>query len=395
MSFPKSVWRWAFYDFANSSYTLTYAAFLLPVYFSTVLITKGYSLGAWGVANAIATVIGVGLSVFLGRYSDKHVRYKVFFWSVISSFVGMLALAWGVKYAVNWVYWLFVITNAVYILSLSISDSVLPFLASKSDETHEYSGFAWGFGYLGGIGALILVVLFQKITGDQFHPLVFASTAVFYLYFSLYSLRGLKDVNLNEAPVINHATSLINNCQRFWLLLGCWLISEAITVIIMFMSIYLSKELGFSMAKIGAMLLVLQLLGFPTTWFGGRLAQKYSPHFLLGLTIICWGVTVFFLVTNLGYFSVAGIVLAGSLAVGNSQSFLRSQYSLVTHRSEAGFQFGIYTFASKASVLIGPVLYGFAGDILHSQKIPLIILFATMVLGFGFVWRTLKQVKIT
>ncbi|MFA6547945.1 MAG: MFS transporter [Candidatus Magasanikbacteria bacterium] len=391
MSFPKSIWRWAFYDFANSGYILTYASFLLPVFFSTILIKNGYSLGAWGVANAIATVIGVALSVVIGKYSDSKSKFSAFKWSILFSFFGMVAVALSVGYTVGWVYYLFIATQSVFILSLSLSDSILPYLATK-EESFEYSGFAWGFGYVGGIIALVLVIIFQKFTGDDYDPLVFLSTAFFYLIFSVYSLRGLKEVKMNEQP-LEQKKKLLSTKQKFLLLFGYWLISEGITIILLFFSIFLSKELGFTTLKIGMCLLLVQLIGFPATWYGGYLAKKYDILKLLGLTILFWGIAILFLVVNVGMIGLVLLIIFGALAVGNSQSFLRAQYSNLIDRHESGFQFGIYTIVSEAAVFVGPIIYGFASDWLHSQKIPLIFLFCSMAIGYVLIWNVIKKLR--
>jgi len=393
MNIPKSIWRWAFYDFANSSYILTYASFLLPVFFSTILIQNGYSLGAWGTANAIATVLGVVLSVMIGKYSDKRNKFTAFKWSIYISFFGMVLVALGIQYAINAMYYLFIFTQSFFILSLSLSDSILPYLAEKKDA-YKYSGFAWGFGYVGGIGALVLVILFQKITGSDYHPLVFLSTAFFYLIFLLYSLKGLKDVKMNENIVVTK-DKLLDKKQKFLLLFGYWLISEGITIILLFFSIFLSKEFGFSTLKIGICILLVQLIGFPATWYGGYLAKRYDTLKLLGLTILFWGITILFLVVNIGIFGLAILIFFGALAVGNSQSYLRAQYSNVIEKHESGFQFGLYTIVAEASVFIGPIIYGLASDYLHSQKIPLTLLFLSMAIGYTLVWKVIKKLRLS
>ncbi|MDP2642943.1 MAG: MFS transporter [Candidatus Peregrinibacteria bacterium] len=392
MKFPKSVMRWAYYDFANSAYYLIYPSFLLPVFFSTVLLTHGYSLSAWGFANAVATLIGVLLAVFIGKFSDKTSKFHSFKWSIIISFFGMVALSFAVKYALGYVYSLYIFTHAIFILALSLADSILPHVSTK-ENSYEYGGFAWGFGYVGGIFALIIAVIFQKLTGDDYSPIVFLSTAIFYIIFSAYSLHGLKGVQLNEAPPLVKKVS-ISKFNKFLLFLGYWFISEGVTVIFLFMGIYLSKEFGFSNMKIGACLLLVQLIGFPATWYGGYLTKKFSVITLLGWTILLWGISIFFLVVNVGMIGLAILIFTGALAIGNSQSYLRSQYSNIIEPSESGFQFGLFSIVSKAAVFIGPILYGYGSDYFNSQKIPLIILYITMVIGFVLIWRAVRRISV-
>lgn len=389
MAIPKTIWRWAFYDFANSAYLLMYPTVLLPVIFAMIFKDTGYSLGMWGIANAVSTLIGVFISLLIGKYSDKHSKFQAFKWSIVASFIGMMAIALSVKYFSGALFYVYVFTHAFFILTLSLSDSILPHVAKKEDA-YEYSGFAWGFGYLGGVASLVIAIVLQKVLADEYHPLVFISTAIFYLIFSIYSLRGLKEVKMNESAPAK-PTIFMTKLQRFFLLLGYWFISEGISVIILFVSIYLSTEMGFSTMKIGIVFLLLQLLAFPATWIGGKLAKKFNTLKLLGWTMFFWGVSITFLVFNVGMIGLALIVITGAMALGNSQSYLRAQYANLIERSESGYQFGIYTIVSEASVFIGPIAYGFASDYFHSQKIPLLILFGTMVFGYVLIWKVARK----
>lgn len=393
MTIPKSIWRWAYYDFANSSYILVYSALLLPVFFSTMFPDNGHSLGAWGVANAVATAIGVIISIMIGRYSDRGSKFQAFKWSIITSFIGMMLIALFIESWPVAIYYLYILTHALFILSLTLSDSILPHVSSKT-EAYEYSGFAWGFGYLGGIAALIIAIILQKVTENEYHPLVFASTAIFYILFSIYSLRGLKDVKMNEEPPATKTLHLSKG-QRKLLLLGYWFISEGITVILLFITLYLTKEMGFSTMQVGMILLAVQAIAFPATWYGGKLAKRFNIVKLLGVTIVLWGLAVAFLTYNAGLIGLAVIIVAGACALGNSQSYLRAQYSTIIDKSESGFQFGIYSIVSEAAVFIGPIIYGVASDYFKSQQIPLICLFATMVLGYGMVWRSTSSLSFS
>lgn len=390
MSLPKNIWRWAFYDFANSSYVLIFQAFLLPAFFSTVLFAQGYSLSAWGIANGISTAIGILLAIILGKYADKHNRLKIFKWIILTCFAGMATLSLFVGIFTSGVFYLFIFTNCLFIASLSLSDSILPYVSNKN-SSYEYSGFAWGFGYLGGIASLIVAVILQKLF-SEYSPIVFLSVAIFYLCFSLYALNGLKDTPLNE-PKDENKKDIISKKQKISLLIGYWLISESITVIILFFSIFATKELGFSTFKIGISLLFVQLIGFPATWLGGKLTKRFNNVSLLGLSILLWGIVIALMITNPSLVTFALVVFLTGLTIGNSQSFLRAQYSTVINKSESGYQFGIYAFISQAATSFGPIIYGLASDSLGSQKVPMIFLFVLMVIGFVIIWRVMSGVR--
>ena len=390
MALPKNVWRWAFYDFANSSYVLIFQAFLLPVFFSTILLSKGFSLSAWGIANGISTAIGIILAVVLGKYADKHNRLKIFKWIILVCFAGMATMSLFINIFANGVFYLFIFTNALFITSLSLSDSILPHVSDKK-SSYEYSGFAWGFGYLGGIASLIVVVLLQKIF-SEYSPIVFLSVAIFYLCFSLYALNGLKDTQLNE-PKDENQKDILSKKQKIGLLTGYWLISESITVIILFFSIFAAKELGFSTFKIGISLLFVQLIGFPATWLGGKLTKRFNNVSLLGFSILLWGIVIALMITNPNLITFAFVVFLTGLTIGNSQSLIRAQYSTVINKSESGYHFGIYSFISQAATSIGPIIYGLGSDSLGSQKVPMVFLFVLMVIGFIIIRNVMNNVN--
>ncbi len=384
----KSLWSWAFYDFANSAYVLIYSSFLLPVFFSTVLLSQGYSLHSWGFANGISTVIGVLLAIVIGRHADIHSRFRAFAWSITATFIGMIGVSITVGWFTQYLYITYITANALFILSLSLSDSILPHIADR-ESSYAFSGFAWGFGYVGGIASLLIVIILQRLTGEYSFA-VFGSVAVFYALFSAYALEGLRGVQLNDGQPKESRTALRPR-QKLLLLLGYWLVSECITVVLLFYSIYLSQELGLSNSAIGMLLLIVQLIAFPATWYGGILARGTRSLKILGGTILCWGLAIALLVLNAGWPGLIAITILGGLAVGNSQSILRAQYATVIDRGQSGFQFGLYAVVSEGAVFIGPILYGYASDWLRSQRIPLVMLFVMMVVGYGIIVRVTRR----
>ncbi len=302
----------------------------------------------------------------------------------------MCLVALAVKYSQDYVFHLYILTNTIFIVTLSLSDSILPYLADQK-EAYRYSGFAWGFGYVGGIASLIVVMLLQRFTGE-YAPPVFLSVGIFYILFSVYALYGLRRVNLNQPKDDSRIERRLGKKQKGLLLFGYWLISECITVIVLFYSIYAATELKLSSTIIAATLLVVQLVAFPATWYGGRLASKGNVLYWLGLSVFLWGIVIVLLTLNLGMAGLALIVLFTGLIIGNSQSYLRAQYSTFIDKSESGFQFGIYSFISQAAVFVGPIIYGYASDYLKSQKIPLLVLFALMLIGYLLIWKVTGQV---
>jgi UMF1 family MFS transporter len=378
---------WAYYDFANSSYILSYGAFLLPAYFATVLINFGYPLAAWGTANAIATFLGILLALWLGKISDKYGKYRFLKWTIILSSVGMIVLGLATSFSQTLVAPLFILTQAIFIASLSLSDSVLPHI-SQGPESYRYSGFAWGFGYVGGILSLLIVLIIQSQSSEFSLP-VFLSVSIFYTFFSGLALKGLK--SFSALPASYEESVTLTRKQKIQFLLGFWIISECITVFILFFALYCSKELGLTSMQIGYMLLLIQLVAFPATLIGGRLAAKGKMATIFSSSMICMLVAFVLLLLPPYAPTVILISILGGLAVGNSQSILRAHYARVVKPENSGTEFGFYSFVSQAAVIIGPILYGWSSDSLESQKIPLIVLTALMLVGFLIVLPIMRK----
>jgi UMF1 family MFS transporter len=385
----KQTLAWAWYDFANSSYALIFQSFLLPVFFAKVLEAHGYQLAAWGFVNGLSTLIGVILAIAAGTYADNNERLKIFAGLIFGTFAFMGLLSWAVSSAVEYVPGLFVVVNALFIASVSVSDSILPFISTDTNKTIANSGYATGFGYLGGLLCLFMVLGLQELLGD-YSSWVFFSVAVFYVLCSGYSLHGLKRASLNVRG--EEKTTLADYIEVKsigGLFLGFWLITEAITVTVLFYSIYASTELKLSSSDIAYTLVFIQSIAFFATWFAGQLPTASGskiwrdPVSLLGVSILIWIVLILYLslgVRTLGeLYIVAGL---GGLVVGNTPSLVRSLYAVTIDKRIAGRSFGIYSVTTKAATLIGTMAYGYAADILGSQRIPMLFVAAGMVLGF-------------
>lgn len=378
---------WAYYDFANSSYVLIFQSFLLPVFFITILQNNyGYSNLSWGLANGISTFLGVILAIFGGQYADKNERIKVFRLLVTLTFLSIVVFSFSIAYVPVFSFYLFILCNTFFIATIAMSDSLLKFV-SKESNLNEYSGFAWGWGYIGGIICLLIVMLLQKYTGEFSLP-VFLSVALFYIVFSNLAIRGI--LNNSEKIEFNPkktATSLVNIplSSKLLLLVGYWLISESITVIILFYSIYASQELKLSTQIIGVTLLCVQLIGFFSTWYGGRIADNKGTIKVLGISILIWIIIIILLITTNDFISLSIIVILTGLVIGNSQSLLRAQFTSFVEKYNIGFNFGLFALATQAAVIVGPILHGFLSDKFDSQKKPMILLIIFLVIGYGLV----------
>ena len=103
---------------------------------------------------------------------------------------------------------------------------------------------------------------------------------------------------------------------------------------------------------------------------------------LLKISIFIWLIIISLLVLNIGLIGLVFIVIFTGLVIGNSQSYLRAYYAEIIEKNKSGYEFGLYSIISQASVIASPILFGLLSDKLGSQKIPLIVFGILMLVGY-------------
>ncbi len=149
----RSIWSWAFYDWANSAFATTVMAGFFPVFFKSY-----WSLGTsvqqstfyLGLANSAASILVAASAPILGAIADRGGLKKgllIFFAYLGCIMTGGL---WFIQSG-QWVMAvIFYITATVGFSGANIFyDSLLPSVASakKIDFT---SSLGFGLGYIGG-----------------------------------------------------------------------------------------------------------------------------------------------------------------------------------------------------------------------------------------------------
>ena len=193
------------------------------------------------------------------------------------------------------------------------------------------SGLGWGFGYLGGIVALTIVVgliLGGVLDGTQ--PLTFqliaAGATVWTLLFTIPIFRYVpepppapeaKRVNF-FAGYVELVRSIIRLWREhrptFWFLLASAVYRDGLAAVFTFGSVIAARVFGFGFTDLVIFGIALNLVAGVSTIVAGRLDDRFGPKAVilaaLGGIIACC-LTVFFGAgPGKGLFWVAGIVLA-------------------------------------------------------------------------------------
>ena len=386
----KEAISWAFYDFANSSYSLLIISFVFPIFFREVIAGSNGDFW-WGLAVSISILIGGVASPIVGAIADHDSRRKrKFIMFGILAMVGTASLYFTGPNMLLLGLLLFIITNICFEIAQTLYDSFL-INVSTTKTSGRISGLGWGLGYLGGIVAMLLLKPLYEAgyANATLYKLTFPLTALFFLIFSLPSFLLIKEKTLSSKKEKLLAVKTFNTIKDIkrhkriaWFLAGFYILNDALVTIFAFVPIYAKVTLQMTFTEIAIILLIVQIIGFPAAIFFGWLSDKRGSKKILLTTIFLWSLIVLGIaLANSKFIFYVMAVLTG-LVVGSSQAIARSWFSKIIPSSRRSEFFGFNGFASKIAATTGPFVFGVISTVTASQRIAMATLIIYFVIAF-------------
>ncbi len=388
---------WILYDFANSAYVLIIAAVAFPLYYRQVALGGGPNADrTWGMIVALALLIAGLISPFIGAVVDASGRRRqVMALATLTCVGSTIALFFAAPGTGHLGAMLFIIGQVAWVIATMLYDSYLKTL-TKGRTSNFLSGLGWGIGYAGGILCFALTYSFLKggLAPENLvnYRTAFLITGLFYLVFAAPALLVLpsKDMvkaNNDTSPWLayHNVFSTIKNWKAhrdvFIFLLGFYLLSDGITTVIYFTSIFLSKTFAMPVSKILLMTVIIQAVGMVTTPSFGWLADKFSEKRILLTTVIIWcgAVSVMAFATSSSAPILMSVLIG--MVIGSSQAICRSIYARIVPVEKVAEFFGFNALAGRVATLFGPLIFGIVSSHTGNQRIGLISLLAFFVLG--------------
>lgn len=397
--FPaKQALSWAFYDFANSAYSLLIFTFIFPIFFREVIATGAEADLWWGLAVSSSILLGGIASPVIGAIADYHARRKrkfVFF--ALCAMVGTALLYFTGPGLLFFSFFLFVITNLCFEVAQTLYDSFLLHVSTPK-TAGTISGLGWGLGYLGGIIAMLLLkpLYAGGYAEGSLYKLTFPLTALFFLLFALPAFIWVKEPEkvVAKEPFFHllkkgfsNALQTLKNVKQHkniaWFLLGFYLFNDALVTLFAFVPIFAKVTLQMDFAEIAVLLLMVQLIGFPASVFFGWLSDRKGAKKILLTTLILWSFIIIGLaLAETKFFFYLMAILAGCV-IGSSQAVARSWYSKIIPWERRGEFFGFNGFASKIAATTGPLFFGIISSVTGSQRLAMGMLVIYLVVAIG------------
>src|SRR5713226_2706587 len=181
------VWAWSMYDFANSGYTTVVITAVFGAYFVSVVAQNApWATFAWTAALSVSYAAILVTGPVIGAWADAHATKKQLLLLSTIGCVVFTALLWLAAPGAVWLaLTLIILSNYFFGSGENLIAAFLPELAD-SQAMGKVSGWGWSFGYLGGMAALGLCLVYITVSqksgrgAAQFVPVCMLITAVFF-----------------------------------------------------------------------------------------------------------------------------------------------------------------------------------------------------------------------
>jgi UMF1 family MFS transporter len=396
---------WAFYDWANSSFAAIISTFVFPVYFARQVAadpTLGTTL--WGNTVGVAGLIVALGAPLLGAVADQGGRRKP--WIGAFTLLCVLATAglWWVRPEGAAVLPALLLAGTATVaaeFAVVFYNAMLPSL-TRFERLGRWSGWAWGLGYAGGIGSLLLALFglvrdpawIDLSRGDFAHVrATFVLVAIWYTLFAvplfLFSAdqpaqhKGLRRAVHDGLAQFRDSIRQVRayaSILRF--LVARMVFIDGLATIFAFGGVYAAGTFGLTEDEVllfGIALNVSAGLGaaafaWVDDWLGSKRTILVS---LLGLMLPG---ALLLVIESRTLFWAFGMLLG--VFVGPVQAASRSYLARTAPAHLRSQMFGLFAFSGKATAFVGPLLVGWVTAWFDSQRAGMSVIIVLLSIGF-------------
>jgi len=422
---------WAFYDWANSVYTLTIASTIFPIFYASLFIHKLSKVTVFGFEmkstvlisfiTAFTFLIIAFMSPILSGVADYIGNKKFFlkFFCYLGS-IGCIGLYW---FSLEHIYlgMMFYFFGLIgYWASLVFYNSYLPDIAFK-EQQDKISAKGFSLGYIGSVLLLLInLAMVMKpewfgISGTEPEASIkamrysFIMVGLWWIIFSQYTFYHLpkgvsqghkitKEILLNGFRELNGVWKQLKQDIRLKRFLYAFFVYSMAVQTIMLMAVYFGEEeiaWGSNSEKTMGLIISILLIQIVAI-FGAHATSKASEKYgniktLIGINIIwmfvCFG--AYFVITPIHFYIVGAIV---GFVMGGVQALSRSTYSKFLPKTEdTTSYFSFFDVTEKIGIVIGMVIYGIIDLKTGSMRNAILFLFIFFLIGIFLLFRVPKN----
>lgn len=384
---------WAFYDWANSVYSLVISTAVFPIYYSAVTSSEsGNIVRAFGMEweNSVIYSYSLSFSFLLvalmspllggiADYTGSKKKFLKFFCYMGSLACGSLFFFTGDQ--IEFALIASIIASVGFWGSLVFYNAFLPEVAPL-EEQDSLSAKGFSLGYIGG--AILLIINLVLINfGESFGitdstlpaRISFLTVALWWAGFAQISLRRLPDNPYKRKPDEKYIRLGVRELKKVVYQLGelpylktfliaFFLFSVGVQTVILMAGIFGEKELGLPTGNLILTILIIQIVAIGGAQFFAFLSGKIGNFKALFVAVLIWlsiCFAAFILPIESPRIQIYFYLLGGAvgLVMGGIQSLARSTYSklLPETKDHASF-FSFFDLTEKIAIIAGTFTFG-------------------------------------
>lgn len=424
---PKLLNAWAFYDWANSVYSLVIASAIFPIYYEQIFelanrknaLFLGYEIKATAMISfvtafafiwvAICSPILSGIADYLGN-KKSFLRFFCYIGGL--SCVGLYWFDIN-NLTLGYVFYFFGLIG--FWSSLVFYNSYLPDIAFP-EEQDRVSARGFSMGYIGST-ILLIVNLAMVMSVEGMEKIVmmkysFIMVGVWWIGFSHITYYYLPKGNRTNVPLTKdfifkgfHELKVVWKQMQQNLPLKRYLNSYfvfimAVQTVMLVATYFGATEVQWenpSQKTTGLIIsiLLIQLVAVLGAFLTSRASEKYGNIKTLIFLCAFWAVLccfAYFITLPFHFYATAGFV---GLVMGGIQSLARSTYSkLLPETDDTASFFSFYDVTEKVGIVIGMTIYGVIDQITGSMRNAIVFLGLFFVVGLILLLRVPKNVNL-
>ena len=423
---------WAFYDWANSTYSLVISSAIFPIFYGALFRVRGIEkVSVFGNEIARAPLISYVTSVaflfialcipLLSGIADYLGNKKMFlrFFCYLGAF-SCIGLYW---FSLDNIYlglscYFFGLVG--FWVSMAFNNSYFPDIAFP-EQQDRISAKGFSLGYIGSVILLLfnLAMVMRPelfgIIGDSGEAAEikamkysFISVGVWWIIFSQYTFfhlpKGYKREGVRKNIVLNGFREL----KAVWRQLGdeiklkrylgaFFVYSMAVQTVMLIATFFGEEEIHWgsdSERTTGLIvsILVIQIVAVFGATFTAMASKTFGNINTLIVVNILWVficVYAYFVVTPMDFYIAAGCV---GVIMGGIQALSRSTYSkFLPETTDTTSFFGFYDVAEKIGIVIGTFMYGYVAQVTGNMRNAIIFLGLFFLIGMFLLTRVEKK----
>lgn len=428
----RPVLAWASWDWGSAAFNAVMTTFVFTVYLtSDAFGGEAYASGVLGAGLAVAGLFIALLAPVTGQRSDVGGRRKLW--------LGVNSLAVAVLTALCFFVFprpellllgvALIAAANIFFEFAGVNYNAMLAQISTPSSIGRVSGFGWAMGYVGGIAALVIVLVafvqpvfdwFGSSTEDALNiRLVAVFSALWFLAFALPVMFAVPEVprqrNADRLGFLASYGLLFRRIKAIYrtsphtifFLLASAIFRDGLAAVFTFGGVIAAGTFGFALSEVILFAIVGNVIAAVGAVIGGFFDDRVGPKLVIIVALIgllVSGTAILILGAEdhdfLGgqwsgdtTFWVFGLLL--TLFVGPAQASSRAYLARLSPAGEEGEMFGLYATTGRAVSFLAPALFSLFIGIFGEQRFGIIGILVVLLAGLLVLLPVKPPAKVT